>query len=72
VDCEARDCDHDVLNGWLYGGGASLLGIQLVGVLVAGCWAALWTFLICMLLGGRNGVRMSLEEEEAPDAVKNI
>lgn len=53
-------------NGLVYGGSGALLGKQFVGVIVAGFWSALMTYLIC-LSGDKylGGLRSASNDEDA-------
>jgi Amt family ammonium transporter len=53
------------INGLFYGGGAGLLGKQLVGVLVAVAMGAIGTLIIGGLLKLTVGIRAKTDEEEA-------
>ena len=49
--------------GLLYGGGFSLLGVQAIGVLAVGVWAASTAFVVFFILKKTIGVRVTKEEE---------
>jgi len=49
--------------GLLYGGGFSLLGVQAIGVLSIGAWAAGTAFVVLYVLKKTIGLRVSKEEE---------
>jgi Amt family ammonium transporter len=49
--------------GLLYGGGFSMLGVQAIGVLAIGAWAAGMAFIVFFVLKKTIGVRVSKEEE---------
>ncbi|UMB60202.1 ammonium transporter [Lutibacter sp. A80] len=49
--------------GLLYGGGFSLLGVQAIGVLAIGAWAAGMAFVVLFILKKTIGLRVSKEEE---------
>jgi len=49
--------------GLLYGGGFSLLGVQAIGVLAIGAWAAGTAFVVLFILKKTIGLRVSKEEE---------
>ncbi|HVM15009.1 MAG TPA: ammonium transporter [Egibacteraceae bacterium] len=49
--------------GLLYGGGASLLGVQLVGVVAVAAWVALATALVLGIVKAVMGLRVSEDEE---------
>ncbi len=51
--------------GLFYGGGFSLLGVQVVGVLAIGAWALLLGFILFRILKATNGLRVekTIEEE---------
>ncbi|WP_111706501.1 ammonium transporter [Lutibacter citreus] len=49
--------------GLLYGGGFSLLGVQAIGVLAIGSWAAAMAFIVFFTLKKTVGIRVSKEEE---------
>ncbi len=49
--------------GLLYGGGFSLLGVQAIGVLAIGAWAAGTAFIVLYTLKKTIGLRVSKEEE---------
>lgn len=49
--------------GLLYGGGFSLLGVQAIGVLAIGAWAAGMAFIVLYILKKTIGLRVSKEEE---------
>ncbi|MDV7185836.1 ammonium transporter [Lutibacter sp. TH_r2] len=49
--------------GLLYGGGFSLLGVQAIGVLAIGAWAAATAFIVLFILKKTMGLRVSKEEE---------
>tara|TARA_R110001583_G_scaffold64819_2_gene187674 strand:- start:1767 stop:2963 length:1197 start_codon:yes stop_codon:yes gene_type:complete len=49
--------------GLLYGGGFSLLGVQTIGVLAIGAWAAGTAFIVLYILKKTIGLRVSKEEE---------
>ncbi len=49
--------------GLLYGGGFSQLGVQGIGVLAIGAWAAVTAFVVLYILKKTIGLRVSKEEE---------
>ena len=49
--------------GLFYGGGFSLLGVQAIGVLAIGAWAATTAFIVLYTLKKTVGLRVSKEEE---------
>ncbi|SNR77108.1 ammonium transporter [Lutibacter flavus] len=49
--------------GLLYGGGFSQLGVQAIGVLAIGAWAAVTAFVVLYILKKTIGLRVSKEEE---------
>ena len=49
--------------GLLYGGGFSLLGVQAIGVLAIGAWAAGMAFIVLFILKKTIGLRVTKEEE---------
>ena len=49
--------------GLLYGGGFSLLGVQAIGVIAIGAWAAGTAFVVLYILKKTIGLRVSKEEE---------
>jgi len=49
--------------GLLYGGGLSLLGTQLLGVLAVGAWTAVCGIILFKVLKATTGLRASYEEE---------
>ncbi|UMB53666.1 ammonium transporter [Lutibacter sp. A64] len=49
--------------GLLYGGGFSLLGVQAIGVLAIGAWAAGMAFVVLFILKKTIGLRVTKEEE---------
>ncbi|MDR0708341.1 MAG: ammonium transporter, partial [Treponema sp.] len=49
--------------GLLHGGGFSLFGVQLVGVLTVGAWAALTSLLLFLTLKATTGLRVSHKDE---------
>ncbi len=49
--------------GLLYGGGFSLLGVQAIGVLAIGAWAAGMAFIVLFVLKKTIGLRVTKEEE---------
>lgn len=51
--------------GLFYGGGFSLLGVQVIGVLAIGAWALLLGFILFRILKATNGLRVekTIEEE---------
>lgn len=51
------------INGLFYGGGFSLLGTQLVGVITVLAWTAVTMFLVFKLIEKTIGLRVSEEEE---------
>ena len=51
--------------GLFLGGGGYLLVYQIIGVVVAAAWSAIWTFIICKLLEATTGFRVTEEEEDA-------
>lgn len=55
-------CTED-LKGLFYGGGFSMLGTQLIGVLAVGTFVLAVTFLIYFVLKHTLGIRVSLEDE---------
>ena len=72
VAADTKLGSYNTLDGLFYGGGANLLGIQIVGVLVAGVWAAIWTFVICKLLGGKEGMRRTRSATARPPAYRHV
>lgn len=52
-------------NGLFYGGGASLLGVQLVGILAVGAFVFLTSSLVWLALKKTMGIRVTKEEELA-------
>lgn len=50
-------------NGLFMGGGASLLGVQLIGILVVGAFVLLASLLVWVIIKKTLGIRVSLEEE---------
>ena len=56
----APDC---TLSGLFYGGGASLLGIQCLGVVTVGAWAAATIAITFFVIKKTIGLRASVEEE---------
>ncbi|GHU97529.1 ammonium transporter [Spirochaetia bacterium] len=53
----------DGIVGLLHGGGASLLGVQLTGVLAVGAWAAITSLLLFLAIKAIFGLRVSPKEE---------
>ena len=49
--------------GLFYGGGFTQLGLQALGVLCVGAWAAIWMLLLFTVLKHTIGLRVSAEEE---------
>ncbi|WP_298368144.1 ammonium transporter [uncultured Lutibacter sp.] len=49
--------------GLLYGGGVSLLGVQAIGVVAIGAWAAATAFVVLFILKKTIGLRVSKVEE---------
>lgn len=49
--------------GLFFGGGASLLGVQAIGVLAVGAWTLATTFVLFKLINLTVGLRVSKEEE---------
>ncbi len=59
-------------DGLFYGGGAKLLGIQVVGVLAVAAWAMLMGFILFKILKAANGLRVSrVIEEEGLDVYEH-
>ena len=56
----APDC---TISGLFYGGGFKLLGIQCLGVVTVGAWAAVTIFITFMVIKKTIGLRASVEEE---------
>ena len=54
---------NDTLTGLFYGGGFSLLGIQLVGVLSVIAWTAVTITIVFLIIKKTVGLRVSAEEE---------
>lgn len=50
-------------NGFFYGGGTSLLGKQLLGVLTVAVWTAVTMTIVFFIIKKTNGLRVSREEE---------
>jgi Amt family ammonium transporter len=55
----------DVTNGFFYGGGSRLLGIQLLGILAVGAFVAAASGLAWLALKATIGVRVAVDEERA-------
>jgi len=53
----------DLKNGLFYGGGARLLGVQLLGILAVGAFVAAMSGLAWLALKATLGIRVSAEEE---------
>jgi Amt family ammonium transporter len=53
----------DGVVGLLHGGGASLLGVQLIGVVSVGAWAAVTSLLLFLCIKAVFGLRVSPKEE---------
>lgn len=53
----------DGIVGLLHGGGFSLLGIQALGVLSVGAWAALTSLILFLIIKAITGLRVSPKEE---------
>lgn len=51
--------------GLFYGGGAALVGVQIIGVLAVAAWTFLTTFILFKVVNSTMGLRVSKEEEEA-------
>ncbi len=50
--------------GLFYGGGASLLGVQIIGVLAVAAWAMFLAFILFRILKATNGLRVEKRIEE--------
>ena len=57
------NAEADGMLGLLHGGGASLLGIQLIGILSVGAWAAVTSLILFMLIKLIFGLRVTAKEE---------
>ena len=55
----------DTADGLLYGGGTSLFGPQLIGILAIGAWAYGTSFLVFKVIDSTVGLRVTAEEEIA-------
>ncbi len=51
------------INGLFYGGGFDLLGLQLLGVITVGVWAAITMTITFLVIKNTIGLRASVEEE---------
>jgi Amt family ammonium transporter len=49
--------------GLLHGGGVSQLGVQLVGILAVGAWAAATSLILFLAIKGVFGLRITPKEE---------
>jgi Amt family ammonium transporter len=54
---------EDGVLGLLHGGGFAQLGIQCVGVLAVGAWAAITSLLLFLIIKAISGLRVSEREE---------
>ncbi|MDR2392989.1 MAG: ammonium transporter, partial [Treponema sp.] len=54
---------EDGLLGLLHGGGFSLLGVQLVGILAVGAWAAFTSLVLFLAIKAMVGLRVSHKDE---------
>ena len=55
----------DTADGLVYGGGSSLFGPQLIGILAIGAWAYGTSFLVIKVIDSTVGLRVTAEEEIA-------
>ena len=62
--CASSKINPGVLDGIFYGGDGTRLAYQSIAVLVAGAWAGLWTFIICIGIEKTVGFRVSMAAEE--------
>ena len=70
--CASKDVYPVQLSGLFYGGNGTLLGIQLIGVLVAMTYSAVVTYLIVIFTRSTIGLRISEAEElEGLDLVEH-
>jgi len=51
------------VNGLFFGGGLSLLGVEILGILAVGAFTFVSSFLVWLILKETIGIRVSLEEE---------
>jgi Amt family ammonium transporter len=57
------NAEADGVLGLLHGGGFTQLGIQLVGILAVGAWAAITSLLLFLLITATVGLRVTAKEE---------
>jgi Amt family ammonium transporter len=57
------NAEADGVLGLLHGGGFSLLGTQIVGVLAVGAWAAITSLILFLAIKAITGLRVSPKEE---------
>ena len=55
----------DTADGLVYGGGTTLFGPQLIGILAIGAWAYGTSFLVFKVIDSTVGLRVTAEEEIA-------
>lgn len=57
------NAEADGVLGLLHGGGFTQLGIQLVGILAVGAWAAITSLILFLLVKATTGLRVTAKEE---------
>jgi Amt family ammonium transporter len=57
------NAEADGVLGLLHGGGLSLLGVQFIGILAVGAWAALTSLILFLLIKLTVGLRVNAREE---------